>query len=302
MQNPGKMLLLIIGMTASVTMAQKADSVIVIYRNQQTVIPVPAYKSQSSISYSDSIKVIEIAVSQRKPGDISLFPQHLSNIQTIEKPKHEVKWFSQIEAGYRLGFTKDEKEYISGDYFTPNLVTKKTSPSNLNGYQMSLSVREKEDAIRNKYSFISGFRIAFSQSFGKSTSIYTETDTTGILVNTTEYNYQRRYSGIYLIYRFGISYNFEKGKLPGRIYFGNGIGYTIMYVKVKDINARENNVPPYTSTINLYPTLVQPYLGMEIGRIGVLLTSDISISTKHIDAVYNSLGSSLGILLTYRFF
>ncbi|MFZ4726881.1 MAG: hypothetical protein ACOYMD_15715, partial [Paludibacter sp.] len=69
MKNLTKFLVLIIGMTSFVTMAQNADSVIVIYGNQKTIIPLPAFGSQTSVSYGDTNKVVEIGVWLRKPGE-----------------------------------------------------------------------------------------------------------------------------------------------------------------------------------------------------------------------------------------
>jgi hypothetical protein len=73
MNKLSRLLLLIIGMTAAAAMAQKADSVIVIYDNQKTIVPLPVFGSQTSVSYADSNKVVEIGVWLRKPGVPAIF-------------------------------------------------------------------------------------------------------------------------------------------------------------------------------------------------------------------------------------
>ena len=63
--------LLVMAMSAFMATAQKADSVIVIYDHQKTVIPVPAFGNQTTIKMADSIQIIEIGVSRKRAGDIS---------------------------------------------------------------------------------------------------------------------------------------------------------------------------------------------------------------------------------------
>ena len=60
---------LMISMSALLANAQQADSVIVIYDNQKTVIPVPAFGSQTTVKMADSIQIIEIGVLRRRAGE-----------------------------------------------------------------------------------------------------------------------------------------------------------------------------------------------------------------------------------------
>ena len=72
-------LLLIFGLTSISLMAQKADSVVVIYDTQKTIIPVPTFGSQTTIKLADSIEIIEIGVSRRKPNDNFVRPKNSTN-------------------------------------------------------------------------------------------------------------------------------------------------------------------------------------------------------------------------------
>ncbi len=298
MQKLGRLFLLVVGMTSFVTMAQNADSVIVIYKNQKTVIPVPAYKSQSSISYSDSIRVIEIGVSQRKPGDISVFPQNAYDILTLEKHKSTSKWFSQIEAGYSKGFTETEDVYFTtynGGSIPENFTTY-TSMTDSKGYQIRLHLHEKEFHFDKKKSFVSGFLVGFSQNYLQAKQIFTRDDTTNFPQYKNEKDFDFKINSFHFLYQFGISYHISAWKLPAKINLGNYIGFSV--TRILDKN---DKMHPGYSHINA--NILQPYLGLEISKIGVMFSADLNVPHKsHSILIENDMGRSICLSLTYNLF
>lgn len=275
MQKLGKLFLLVIGMTSFVTMAQKADSVIVIYKNQQTIIPVPAYKSQASISYSDSIRVIEIGVAQRKPGDISIFPQNSLKNMLIEKPKDKAKWFSQIEAGY--SFSIPSKTYAS--YNLKN--------EDFKGYKIGISVREKERYVNNKISIVSGVNLGYIQSFRHVMS--PESNDQVIL-----YSEVFRSSFLNISFPISFKYHFSAFDLPANIHIGANLVYGYMFI------SRNNNRTGLQKEYDNGLIILEPHTGIEIGKLGLNIASGRNLFPDM--SFYNPVKSINSISLTYRLF
>jgi hypothetical protein len=305
MKNLNKFLVLIIGLSAFTTVAQNADSVIVIFENQKSVVPLPAFGSQTSVSYADSNKVVEIGVWLRKPGEISTFEQFLSNGLTVATPKKKSKWFSQIEAGYALEIAKTDGErtyHIDIDtthyYYAENY-----SLSNGNGYKLTLSLYEKEIQINKKYTFTSGFKFGYEQYFFKAKSTLTESDVFGNLISSNDSIFNLKANTFNLLYNFGFSYHFKIKEMPSRINIGNCLGFTTMNFK-GDRYSRGGGV--------LYLTLLQPYLGVEIGKIGVLFSANFRVPsgqdyipfplTPRYAGGFLDRRSSVAFSLTYRIF
>jgi hypothetical protein len=71
MKTFNSLFVLMVVLSTMMVTAQKADSVIVIYDNQKTVIPVPAFGSQTTVKMADSIQIIEIGVLRKRAGDKS---------------------------------------------------------------------------------------------------------------------------------------------------------------------------------------------------------------------------------------
>jgi hypothetical protein len=298
MQKLSIMFMLIIGMSASIVMSQNADSVIVIFKNQQTIIPVPKYKNQSSISYTDSIQVIEVGISRRKPEDISLFPQFNTEMLTTKKHKSISKWFSQVGAGYIQGNTDYENEYAFTrfDVSIPSTLTTYTSMTDLNGYQIRLLVHEKEYYLDNKKSFLSGFVLGFSQNFLQAKQIFTYDDTTDFPPYVTEEDYDFKINSFQFMYQFGMSYYLSSWKLPTKINIGNYMGFSITRIIDKNYTYRSNY-----SHIN--STLLQPYLGMEISKIGILFSVDLNVPHNSHNILFdNDIGGNICLSLTYSIF
>lgn len=291
-----RMVLLIIGMTASATMAQKADSVIVIYKNQKTIIPVPAYKSQSSISYSDSTRVIEIGVAQRKPGDISLFPQYTSTDLTNEKPANTSKWFSQVEAGFVFGYKEDyyNKTIPGNSNGVPYKFSQDFYFNNWTGYQIRLQLHEKERYFNRNYSFVTGVKLGYTQSFIPVKSNMTEQDSLNYTLDSYDNSFQLKVNTIHFLYQFGISYNFKTGKLPARINLGNCVGFSVANIKGTTNLISEES---FLSTV-----ILQPFLGLEIGKVGAM--ASLGFNVPHIGYYKrdNDFGPSLAFSITYRIF
>ena len=274
MKKVSRLLLLIIGMTAAAAMAQKADSVIVIYDNQKTIIPLPVFGSQTSVSYADSNKVVEIGVWLRKPDEISPFLQFSSNGLTVAKPKKKSKWFSQIEAGYALEFAKTEGTRTS-TYTLDTInysVTENYSLSNGNGYKLMLSLYEKEIQINKKYTFSSGFKFGYEKYFFKAKSFLTESDEWGNHIASNDSVFNLKANTFNLLYYFGFSQHFKIKEFPSRINFGNCLGFTTMNFK-GDQYSIGGGV--------LYLTLLQPYLGMEIGKMGLLFSANFRVPGQY---------------------
>ena len=298
MKNLNKFLVLVIGLSAFTTVAQKADSVIVIYGNQKTIIPLPAFGSQTSVSYSDTNKVIEIGVWLRKPGEISPISQLYSIDVNSGKSKSKSKWFSEVEAGYIKGFTSSRGEWTSissswGDGVPRTTLTDTNSRSDRKGYQIRLSILEGEFYLNKKSSIISGFKLGFSQSNMQAHSYGNVSDSAGNVLRSFNNNYEYRINSFQFLYQFGYSYHFKAGKLPGRINIGNSMG-------ILRTSTRTNNQEPYVG--KLYVSLLQPYLGMEIGKMGVLFSADFALPNNNYRIFRDDLGSNISIALTYRIF
>jgi hypothetical protein len=283
-------------MTASVAMAQNADSVIVIYKNQKTIIPVPAYKSQTSISYSDSTRVIEIGVAQRKPGDISLFPQFTSTDLTNGKPANTSKWFSQVEAGFVFGYKDDyyNKTLPGNSNGDPYKYFQDFYFNNWTGYQIRLLLHEKEHYFNQKYSFISGVKLGFAQSFIPVKSNMMEEDSLNNVIESYDNSFQLKVNTIHFLYQFGISYHFKTGKLPARISLGNCVGFSVANIKGASNLKSEENI--------LSTAVLQPFLGLEIGKVGLM--GSVGFNVPHIGYYKrdNDFGLSVALSLTYRVF
>jgi len=298
MKNLNKFLVLIIGLSGFATVAQNADSVIVIYGNQKTIIPLPAFGSQTSVSYADTNKVVEIGVWLRKPGETSPFTQLYSNDVNSVKSKSKSKWFSQVEAGYLKGFTSSHGEWTStyttwSDGVPPTTHSETNSMSNRIGYQIRLSVLEGEFYLNKKSSIISGFKLGFSQSNMQAHSYGNVSDSSGNLMSSFDNKYEFRINSFQFLYQFGYSYHFKAGKLPSRINIGNSMG-------ILRTSTKTNNQEPYVGM--LYASLLQPYLGLEIWKMGALFSADFALPTNSYRILRSNLGVNFCIGLTYRLF
>jgi len=293
-----KLLTLIFGLTAITALAQNADSVIVIYDNQKSIIPLPAFGGQTSVSYADSNKVVEIGVWVRKPGEHSPFLQLQSNDVATRNPNTKSKWFSQVEAGYIKGFTSSHGEWTSSSTssingYPPFTHADTNSRSDRNGYQARLSVLEGEFYLNHYSSIISGLKLGFSQSFLQAHSYGTVSDSSGNNILSFDGNYKFKINSFQFLYQFGYSFHFNAGKLPARINIGNSMGILKTKTRTKNQGSRGGL---------FYASLLQPYLGMEIWKIGMLFSADFAMPNNRYPILNDNLGGNISIALTYRIF
>jgi hypothetical protein len=94
------------------------------------------------------------------------------------------------------------------------------------------------------------------------------------------------------LYQFGYSYHFNAGKLLARINIGNSMG--ILRTNTKTNNMLSNGL--------LYASLLQPYLGIEIWKIGILFSADFAVPYNRYYILRSNLDGSIGVALTYRIF
>ena len=301
MKNLTKFLVLIIGFSAFTTVAQNADSVIVIYDNQKTIVPLPALGSQTSVSYSDSTKVVEFGVWVRKPGETSPFSQMYSDEVNSKKSKKNSKWFSEIEVGYIQGSNQGGGIYGTTYYSNeiPYTMTEYYTLSTRKGYQIRLSVLESEFYLNKKSSISSGFKLGFSQSNLQAHSYGNVTDSTGNVISSFDEYYKFRINSFQFLYQFGYCYHFNTGKLPARITLGNSLG--ILRTSISTNNPQTYNSFLYSGGF-LYASLLQPYLGMEIWKMGLLFSADFSYPFNHYSIMHSPLGGNICVALTYRIF
>lgn len=275
MKELSRLLLLIIGMTATAAMAQNTDSVIVIYKNQKTIIPVPAYKSQTAISYSDSNQVIEIGVAQRKPRDISIFPQNSLNTLSTEKPENKAKWFSQIEAGYSFSIPNNTypSSYRKNEHFK--------------GYKLGISVREKERFVNDKISIVSGVNLGYLQSFRHVLS--PESNDQVVL-----YSEVFRSSFFNISFPLSFKYHFSAFDLPANIQIGVNLVYGYMFI------SRSDNRTGLRKEYDNGLIILEPHMGIDIGKMGLYIASGRNLFPEM--SFYNPVKSINSISITYRLF
>jgi hypothetical protein len=285
-------LVLIIGII-TLTTAQEADSIVVTYDNQHTIIPVPAFGKQTTIKMADSVQMIEIGVSRRKISDIAQTDKYPSNTVAAEKPIKKVKWYSQLEAGYTLNFyTGPVSESIIINGTEPVILDYNTD--NQQGYKLGISIFEKERSITNKFSYVGGFKLGFAQTFRKSNYPDFEYDTVSHLLVGFD---PITTSSIQFLFPFGFRQYIGSGKSNARINFGSNIGSSIDLIK-REMST--NNIQFSGS-----PLILQPFLGVEIWKLGLLTTANLSFGSEF---DYSSRGSKLsvdygvGFSLTYRLF
>jgi len=281
MKTLNSLFVLIIALSSLMATAQKADSVIVIYDNQKTVIPVPAFGSQTTIKMADSIQIIEIGVLRRRAGEnfsgtVYSKDQFTPDINS-EKGRKQVKWFSQIEAGYTKCFTAVSgggSSIYTNQYGTPVKMVYDINMGDLAGYQLRALLRENVTMLRERFSFNSGFKIGYAQSFGNAftnTSVFDTT--TGNMLSDTSHFYDFRSNSFQLAYEVGFAYHFKTFKLPSKIVFGNIFSYSI--TGLKDVND-DLRTSSFVTTIS---SLIHPYIGAEIGKFGFLISMDFGNPT-----------------------
>jgi len=162
----------------------------------------------------------------------------------------------------------------------------------LPGLKLVLSVFYREGIINDNLSYNIGFKIGIANHF-RVQKPKTEIDDTinqihNIYIDYDPYTITR----LQLLIPVGMRYTLSSGKAISKISFGTNLGtsYNIMTFKSDDGNIRNSK--------SLSPVVLQPYLGFEYGKIGLLSTLDIEMLNGNLLEIKYSLGFSL----TYRFF
>lgn len=283
MKMGNKFLLILLGLTSLSAIAQKADSVIVIYDNQKTVISVPAFGSLTTVKFSDSIQEIEIGVSRQKPNENYTLRIIPNNSSIIVKPERTRKWFSQIEIGYSLGFVRS-----NGLYYLIDSLDKTTYQINMDrpkGYILSLSVCDKERKLNENLSYISGFRFGFAQYFRAAKPKPAINDT-----NVVFYGYDAlRENHFKFLIPFAIRYHFPNSKSDALINLGANLGYLI--------SANKRWPDDFTTLGSASAVLIiNPFVELQINQFGFLFSTEFYAPGTDI------MKSSMGFSLTYRFY
>ncbi len=270
-----KFLVLIFGITTTAAIAQKADSVIVIYQNQKSIIPLPASGSQSSVSYADSNKVVEIGVWVRKPGELSPFPQFSTmNGNAVKSPKRS-KWFSKVEAGYVITIPA----YTYPQYNIRN--------ENFRGYKIGFSVREKERFVNNKISIVSGVNLAYIQSFRH---VFTPESNDQVIL----YSEVFRSSFANISFPISFKYHVNAFDLPANIHIGANLVYGYLFISRYD--NRTGLLKAYDNAL----IFLEPNMGIEISKLGLNFASGRNLFPGM--SIYNPIKSINSFSVTYRLF
>ena len=262
---------LIIGITTG-SLAQEADSIVVTYDNQRTIIPVPEFGKQTTIKMADSVQMIEISISRRKISDLAKQALYPANIGSSRKPKNKVNWFSEVEAGYTISIPTNS----SHNYF---METK-----NFKGYKLGISLHEKERFINNKMSIESGVNLGFIQSFR---DVYHSESS-----ESPSEVFRSSFPNISFPLYF--KYHFSAFDLPANIHVGANLVYGYMFI------SRYDNKGGIQKAYDNGLILVEPRMGIEIGKLGLNIASAWNLFPEM--CFYNQIKSINSISLSYRLF
>lgn len=275
---------------ANIAIAQKADSIVVKYNNQEISIPVPAFGKQTTIKMADTVQMIEIGVSRRKISEIKQLAQFPSSAVTAEKPLKGIKWLSQAEAGYIISFiNKDRFPFYNTN---PNFVDHINNDP-LQGFNLGLSVLDRERILKNKLSYNIGLKFGFVEQFRADKP---KNEIPYDTINQVHHMYidydPYAITSLQLLMPVGIRYSFSSGKAISKICFGANIGTSF---NIQTWRGDDGNLRNYTS---LTPVVLQPYFGIEFSKIGLLSSLAIPMTNGSVAEIKYSLGFSM----TYRFF
>ena len=268
---------------ATTTTAQEADSIVVTYDNQHITIAMPEFGKKTTIKMADSIQIIEFDVSRRKLTDLPQSALFSTQNSSSEKSLKKTKWFSQAEAGYVIGFVG--KTSHPSEYHVNN--------DPLQGFRLGLSVFDQENLINKSFSYNFGFK------FGVETHFRTETPNTDNWYDTinqiahTYIDYDPyTITRLQLLIPVGMRYSMLPGKFISKINFGANIGTALNIFTFRDDDEKFKN------STALSPVILQPYLGIEHGKMGLLSTINFELVNSNMAEIKYS----VGISLTYRFF
>jgi len=272
---------LVIGIAAN---AQKPDSVTVIYDNQETQIPVPEFGKKTTIKMTDSIQSIEIVVSKSRTSDNLT----QSNELIRKNPKKRTKWFSQVEAGFVIGFANEDAY--------PPISSIRVNTDPLPGFSLGLSVFDRERMINRSLSYNLGLKFGLMDNFNiKKPKPVISNDSVNYS-NISYFGYDPyTITSFQLLIPLGMRYTFGKPNAISRISFGVNMGTSFNFLSYK-VTAAD-----WESRISFgMPLVAQTYLGYEYKKLGILGTMEFT--SLHNLYPLSAIKYKLGLSLTYRFF
>ncbi len=279
--------------TATSAIAQESDSLVVIYDNQHTTIQMPALGKKTSIKMADSVQIIEIDVSRRKITDLPYSTLYSTKKSSTEKPLIKTKWFSEVEAGYVIGFI-DKNRFPAYTSYPPFIYHVNNDP--LPGFSLGLSVFDRERILKSNLSYNIGFKFGFSNHFRiKKPETEIPIDTINQVYNIYIDNDSYTATSIQLLMPVGMHYTFSSGKSISKISFGANLGIGLGFQHYKDDDMSRNS----KNSIGI-PPIVQTYVGYEYNKIGILGTVEFT-SLQNLLPL-SEIKYKVGLSLTYRFF
>lgn len=271
--------------------AQEADSIVVTYDNQQTIIPMPDLGKKTTIKMADSVQVIEIDVSRRKLTDLPYSALYSAKNTSSEKSIIKTKWFSEIEAGYVIGFVS--KDRFPAYTNTPNWVYHINNDPWL-GFNLGLSIFDRERILNSSLSYDLGLKLGIATYYRNQKPVTELPDDTINQIHHFYVDYNTyKLTRLQLLFPFGMHYSFLSGKSISKISFGTSIGTAL---NIESFRYQDDGI--FRSETFLSPIVLQPYLGFEYGKIGLLSTLGVEMINGYLAEIRFNLGFSL----TYRFF
>jgi len=272
-------------------MAQDADSIVVIYNNQPTTISMPALGKKTTIKMADSVQIIEIDISRRKLTDLPYSALYSAKNTSSEKSLIKKKWFSEVEAGYVIGFVNKNRFPLYTSSSSRNVYHINNDP--LPGFSLGLSVFDREQIFKSKLSYNIGFKFGIVNQFRiQKPKTELPFDTINQLYNVYIDYDPFTITSLQLLIPVGLRYSFGSGKAISKISFGANFGTAF---NIETYRGDDGNLRNYTS---LTPVVLQPYFGMEFGKFGLLSTLAIPMTNGSVAEIKYSLGFSM----TYSFF
>lgn len=269
MKTRNKFLILIFGVLSYNAQAQRADSIIIFYDNQKTVVPVPAFGNRTAVKYTDSADIIEFAISRWNPKVNSIRTE--TNEPANRKANQVTSWFAQYEAGYIKNFNTGYS-YIS--FYNENYFYAFEEYNNSQGFRLGLSVYEK---ARKHNSLVTGFNFGYCYLLGPVSESFSTIDTSSRHVYYDTARLDKMVVGAPLIiqrlqflFPFEYRYKPQTAKPFTCLRFGANIGLSFDLYKVGNYGNVQSFKAGSENT-----AIFQPYAIMEIGRAGFRTAFDL---------------------------
>lgn len=285
------MLLFVFGLISLSSIAQNADSIILIHKNRTTIIPVPENSKKTTVEINDSNRVIEICVSSR---DLPDDPGSSLDYLLPARRTKTIKWFSRIETGYTVIFSqKQEPRYYYDPY---DSLTHWHYYNNdiIQGLKVGLSVYEKQKSINEKFSFVLGFDLGYSvlTRKGKSPPESLYDSVVNLMIGGEPIKINRFQLLCPLEFRYRITHS----KSVSYLRMGINLGASF---DIYNFNLKKGGNYIYSLSGNT-PFVIQPKLGWESERIGFIAIAEFRI--RYYKNTYEGLSFPFSFALTYRLY